>query len=189
MASEWRYSNKYVAVDLRPIPNLQNGIPQEFKQIDTTACDVFVAAGSEFLNLRRARAIKVLRSLGLELASWKDSEASIHPSARIGVNCWIGAKAVVAVDAVLEDGVVLNTLVSVGLRSVIGSGAWLETGVIIQNDCRIGNGSVLAPRVTLAPHIKVGKLCELGVAGTVVDKDIPDRFYFHRNFEIAASIC
>ena len=80
----------------------------------------------------------------------------IHPTAvidgQLGQGVSVGARAVVAEGAVLEEGVVLYP------------------GVYIGRDCHVGAGSVLFPHVVLYEGTVVGKMCRIH-AGSVLGSD------------------
>lgn len=96
----------------------------------------------------RARQREVVSS-ALPLVS---DRASIHPSARLGVNVAVADFAVVGAGADVGDG------------AVIGAGCVLEAGA------KVGAGSRLAPRVTIGENCVLGANCIVH-SGVVVGAD------------------
>jgi UDP-3-O-[3-hydroxymyristoyl] glucosamine N-acyltransferase len=74
-------------------------------------------------------------------------EQGIHPTA------------VVAMDAVVEDGVHIGAYAVVGERCTVRARARIEAHVVVGAGCTIGEDSVLHPHVTLYRGVRVGARC------------------------------
>ena len=65
--------------------------------------------------------------------------AVIHPSAKLGNGCSIGALSIIGPQAHISEKVQVGSLCSVEDGATIGSGSKLENNVIIHRDCHIGS--------------------------------------------------
>ncbi len=98
--------------------------------------------------------------------------AYVSPSATIGLNCHILARATVCVDVVIGDATIVNTAASVDHECVlregvhVGPGATLCGCVIAERNVFVGAGATVMPRVHLGENTVVG-------AGAVVIRDVP----------------
>lgn len=113
----------------------------------------------------------------VELTTLIHPTASVSPSARLGQNVLIGAQCVVAMDAVVGNGVAQNALGSIEHDNRIADHVFLGTGVTlcgrvtIGTRAFIGGGAVIKPGISIAEHTLVG-------TGAVVVKDTePHRTY------------
>lgn len=113
----------------------------------------------------------------IRLATLVHPTASVSPSAQLGQNVLIGAQCVVAMDAVVGNGVAQNALGSIEHDNRIADHVFLGTGVticgrvVIGTRAFIGGGAVIKPGTTIAEHTLVG-------TGAVVVKDTePHRTY------------
>lgn len=101
--------------------------------------------------LAYARATSLFANLPLQ-------QEAIHPSAVIGEGCVLGSAVSIGANCVLGRGVHLGDGVSIGPGAVIG------------DDCRIGQGTRLAANVTLYHGVILGAQCLLH-AGAVIGAD------------------
>lgn len=69
--------------------------------------------------------------------------------------------AVVAEDAVVQDGAWVGPLAVVGSGSVIEPGARIESGAYVGRNCRVGRGTLVEPRAVLLDNTRVGRDCIL----------------------------
>lgn len=72
-----------------------------------------------------------------------DSLAFIHPSVKIGKDCYIGPFVAIAEGAEIGDGVVLHPHVTVGKNAKVGSGTEVYSNAVIYHDCIVGNNCIL----------------------------------------------
>jgi UDP-3-O-[3-hydroxymyristoyl] glucosamine N-acyltransferase len=70
-------------------------------------------------------------------------QASIHPSATIGVGVAIGDFCVVGADCVIEDNATLHPHVTLYPRVQIGEGATLHAQSVVREDCTVGKGCIV----------------------------------------------
>lgn len=120
----------------------------------------------------------VRRRLGEDILNGKKNYfVIIHPTAvvskfsQIGKGVFIGAGAIVAPDANLEDGVIINHHAVVDHDCIIGSwthiapGVVLGGGVTVGKNCLIGAGAIVLPGIRIADDAVIG-------AGAVVTRDV-----------------
>lgn len=103
----------------------------------------------------------------------------------------ISKKASVSSNAILGNGIFINTNVSVNAFAEIGNNVILNTACIVEHECIIQNSVHIAPGAVLAGGVNVGERTFIGAnsvikqgvkigknvvvgAGTVVIHDIPD---------------
>ena len=72
-----------------------------------------------------------------------DSLAFIHPSAKIGKDCYIGPFVAIAEGVEIGDGAVLHPHVTVGKNAKVGSGTEVYSNAVIYHDCIVGNNCIL----------------------------------------------
>ena len=101
-------------------------------------------------------------------------QASVCPTASLGVGTQVLAKAVIAADANLGEGCIVNHRAGVDHECVLGDGVHLAPGatlcgcVNVGSNVFIGAGAVVLPRVVIGEDTIVG-------AGSVVLDDLPGR--------------
>ena len=72
-----------------------------------------------------------------------DSLAFIHPSAKIGKDCYIGPFVAIAENVEIGDGVVIHPHATIGRNAKVGAGTEIYSNAIIYHDCIVGNNCVL----------------------------------------------
>lgn len=72
-----------------------------------------------------------------------DSLAFIHPSAKVGKDCYIGPFVAIAEGVEIGDGCVLHPHVTVGRNAKVGSNTEIYSNAVIYHDCVVGNNCVL----------------------------------------------
>ena len=72
-----------------------------------------------------------------------DSLAFIHPSAKIGKDCYIGPFVAIAEGVEIGDGVVLHPHVTIGRNAKVGSNTEIYSNAVIYHDCVVGNNCIL----------------------------------------------
>jgi len=82
-------------------------------------------------------------------AAGVSDDATIHPSATIGVDVLIDAGVRIGPDAVIGDRVTLNANVVIGAGVSVGDDSDLRAGVVIEDRCVIGRGVIMHPNVVI----------------------------------------
>lgn len=72
-----------------------------------------------------------------------EANSFIHPSARIGENCYVGAFAYIDEGVVIGAGTKVHPNVKIGRNVKIGTGGNFNSGVVIYDECVIGNNVVV----------------------------------------------
>lgn len=91
----------------------------------------------------------------------------------IGTGVTILSGVIVENDAVIEDGVLLNTQCSVHHDCVIGAYSEISPGARILGQCSIGNNCVVGSNAVILPKLSVSNDVMIG-AGAVVTKNISE---------------
>lgn len=110
---------------------------------------LFVAIGS---NTLRDHLSALALTQGYQLVNAISPQATISPTAKLGVG--------VAVMA----GAVINAETSIGDLSII------NTGAVIDHDCQIGKAVHIAPQCALAGNVTIGDCSFLGIGSKVIPK-------------------
>lgn len=105
-----------------------------------------VAIGNNRIRLEKSCE---LEQVGFCLVNIIHPTAVISPFATIGNGCFLSARSVIHVDALIGDHVIINT------------------ASIIEHDCVIATGSHISPNVSLAGGVKVGRCSWVGINATV----------------------
>lgn len=107
---------------------------------------VIVAIGNNETRLDKGTQFE---EAGFRLVNVIHPSAIVSPFATIGDGCFVSARSVIHVDAVVGDHVIINT------------------AAIVEHDCVIATGSHISPNVSLAGGVKVGYCSWVGINATV----------------------
>lgn len=69
--------------------------------------------------------------------------AYIHPSAKIGAQCYIGPFVAIAEGVEIGDGCIFHPHVTIGRNARVGSNTEIYSNAVIYHDCQVGNRCVL----------------------------------------------
>ena len=72
-----------------------------------------------------------------------DSLAFIHPSAKVGKDCYIGPFVAIDENAEIGDGVVLHPHVTIGKNAKVGSNTEIYSNAVVYHDCKVGSNCIL----------------------------------------------
>ncbi len=72
-----------------------------------------------------------------------DPLASIHPTAKVGENVYVGPFAVIGEGAEVGDNTIIHPHVTIGTQAKVGKGCTLYPHVTIYHDCRVGDRCIL----------------------------------------------
>ena len=130
----------------------------------------FVAIGD---NKARVSKVDLLGKLGYYIPNVVHPTASISKTVFLGGhNIFIGPKVAICADAVISDGVILNTGCTVDHDCYIGRWAHIAPGVHLCGKVNVGLFTLVGVGASVIPGIKIGSSCIVG-AGAAVVKDIP----------------
>lgn len=159
-----------LAGDLPPLIGTDDDLASLFAAGHALA---FVGVGIVRASQARQRLYELCRGVGFRLPPL------VHPSA------------IVASDAVIEEGAQLMALSVVNPGARVGANTIINTGAIVEHDCDVGDHSHIAPRACLCAGVRVGHAAHIGsgavviqscrigdgatvAAGAVVVRDVPD---------------
>jgi sugar O-acyltransferase (sialic acid O-acetyltransferase NeuD family) len=119
---------------------------------------------------------KIRRKLLEELGKYKhvrpatliDPSACVAPSAQIGAGCIVGCACRIMVNAVIGNGVVMNTGASVGHDGVIGDYATLLTNVMVSGGGKVGANSEIGSGAFILQYKSVGADCVVAPLASVL---------------------
>jgi UDP-3-O-[3-hydroxymyristoyl] glucosamine N-acyltransferase len=72
-----------------------------------------------------------------------DSLAFIHPSAKVGKDCYIGPFVAIGENVEIGDGVVLHPHVTIDRNAKVGSNTEIYSNAVVYHDCKVGNNCIL----------------------------------------------
>ena len=72
-----------------------------------------------------------------------DSLAFIHPSAKVGKDCYIGPFVAIGPDVVIGDGCVLHPHVTIGEKASVGDNTEIYSNAVGYHHCKVGSNCVL----------------------------------------------
>lgn len=130
---------------------------------------VIVAIGNNQIRLAKT---EQLEAVGAALTTVVHPSATVSSYAKVGAGSFIGAGAVVQVDAVIGKAVIVNTQAIIEHDCVLADAvhvspnAALAGGVTVGECSWVGAGSVVKQLIAIAEDVVVG-------AGAVVVKDVP----------------
>lgn len=127
---------------------------------------VHVAIGDNTFRRREAQAAGEHR-----LATVLHPQASVSAHAQVGPGCFVAARAVVAPQARLEMGVIVNHGAVVDHDTVVGAYTHVAPGACLGGAVVIGTGVLLGTGAVVLPGVRVCDGAVIG-AGAVVTRDI-----------------
>ena len=72
-----------------------------------------------------------------------DSRAYIHPTAKVGKDCYIGPFVAIGPEVVIGDGCVLHPHVTIGEKASVGDNTEIYSNAVVYHHCKVGNNCVL----------------------------------------------
>ena len=72
-----------------------------------------------------------------------DSLAYIHPTAKVGKDCYIGPFVAIGPEVVIGDGCVLHPHVTIGEKASVGDNTEIYSNAVVYHHCKVGNNCVL----------------------------------------------
>jgi UDP-3-O-[3-hydroxymyristoyl] glucosamine N-acyltransferase len=142
---------------------------------------LFAAFDERFGNFKRAELMQAAMARGFHLATIVARGAEVASTARTGRNVFIAPGAVVGSGVSIDYNSVLHagSVVCHGAR--IKASCWIESGVTIGAHADVAAHVTLRTGVLVAPSVKIGRYCDIGVPGLyrthVASKTIIDPRY------------
>lgn len=147
----------------------------------------FVAVDQSALNFARFDAWARLRMAGRHLATLVHPSATVDPTAQLGDNCWVGARAVIEPNAKLAANVFVGAMALVGQKATIGPHGWVGAGAAVGADATIGTHVVIGADVRVGAGVAVGRHSSIDVPGFYRDA-VAERTYIDPLFELPVRV-
>lgn len=119
--------------------------------------------------LRRRLAGQVRHAYGRAM----HPDATLSPTATLGVGAMLLPRAVVHTLARIGDHVIVNSGAVVEHHCVVGDYVHVSPGAVLCGGAEVGAGTLIGPGAILEKKVHVGAGCVVA-AGAVVVKDVPD---------------
>jgi sugar O-acyltransferase (sialic acid O-acetyltransferase NeuD family) len=131
---------------------------------------VHIAIGNNDVRKRVATAV---RAAGWDLLTVVHPAAVIDETAQIASGTFAAAGCIIAPDARVGEGVIVNHLAIVDHDCVIGAWAHVAPGAVLGGGVQVGEGTLIGAGAVVMPGRKVGNHATVG-AGAVVTRDVPE---------------
>lgn len=142
--------------------------------------DAFITVGSIGNTATRRRLYAMVKMLGFHIPSIIDPSAVVAENAVIEEGCFVGKRAVINVNctvgkcAIVNTGAIVEHECNIGAFAHISSGATICGNVDIGSDTHIGAGTVIRQGIIIGSSTLIG-------IGSVVVKDIPSNVKAYGN--------
>lgn len=121
----------------------------------------------------RLRISKIIDKIDCSLISIVDATACVSRFARIGRGVYVGKRAVINTNAIIQDYSVINTSAIVEHDCQIGSYSEVSVNACVGGAVKIGNRSYIGIGAAVRDHLQIGNGSIIG-AGSVVVSDLSD---------------
>lgn len=135
---------------------------------DPTGRQCHVAIGH---NATRQQMAMKLQGRGGQLLTILHPASCVSPYSDLGAGCFLAAGAILAPEAKLGDGVILNHGAVVDHHCQIGAWSHIAPGAIIGGGVIAGKGVLLGAGCVVLPGLQIGENSIIG-AGAVVTRDV-----------------
>ena len=143
---------------------------------------MFIAIDERFGNFKRMELMQAAMERGFKLEPFIHSSASLGFGVVIGLNVFVGAKAIIEVGSRIDFNTVILSGATVGAHSRIKASSWIESGVQLGAHVEIGAHGIVRMGVSVCSGVKVGKNCELGWP-RMYSEDIPKKTFFDIRYD------
>jgi acetyltransferase EpsM len=101
------------------------------------------------------------------------ASALIDDTVKIGIGTQIIHRALIQVDTLIGEHVIVNSMASVDHECIIGNFVHIAPNSTLCGNVRVGEGTLIGAGAVILPNLSIGKWCKIG-AGAVIRKDVPD---------------
>jgi sugar O-acyltransferase (sialic acid O-acetyltransferase NeuD family) len=122
-------------------------------------------------NRVRASYAKLVLDAKLELINAIHPAATVSPTATLGKNVVVAARATVCTEAKVGDSVIANTGCIIDHECEVGPAAHICPGALLAGRARVGAGAFVGLGARILPCLSVGEFAVVG-AGTTVLRDV-----------------
>ena len=139
--------------------------------------EAFIGISYPKLNHDRSRFFYQLKDMGYRLPSFISSKATVHPTVKIGENCFIMEDNILQRNVTIGDNVILWCGNHIGHRSSIGSHTFVSCHVAVSGFCTVGEYCFLAINSALGNHITIADHNFIGAGVTITHDTNPGELY------------
>lgn len=123
-------------------------------------------------NATRRQVAGELQERGGQLLNIIHPAASISPFSIMGRGCFLAARAILAPEAKLGDGVIVDHGAAVDQHCLVGDWSHIAPGALIGGGVTTGTGVMLGAGCIVMPGLQIGENSIIG-PGAVVTRDVP----------------
>jgi UDP-perosamine 4-acetyltransferase len=145
------------------------GTTDQLGELVTAGTAVFVAVME---NRARQMLTSEITALGARLVTAISPHAVISPSVRIGSGALLLPGAIVAAQATIGDGAIVNANAAVDHEGSIGAFAHVAPGASLAGYVTVGDGALIGVGASVTPGRTIGAWSTVG-AGSAVVRDVP----------------
>jgi UDP-perosamine 4-acetyltransferase len=124
-------------------------------------------------NRVRASYARLVMDAKLELINAIHPSATVSPSAVLGKNIVVAARATICTEAKIGDSVIANTGCVIDHECEVGESSHICPGALLAGRVRVGAGAFIGIGATILPCLSVGSHAIIGAGATVI-RDVAD---------------
>ena len=135
--------------------------------------DAFVSVGSVGDSSLRHKLYQKISDIGFHIPNIIDPTAGIGAGCHLEAGVFVGKRAIVNADTVIEKAGIINTGAVIEHDCRIGAFAHVAPGAVVCGNVSIGGDSHIGANATVIQGVRIGEGVTIG-AGSVVVKSVPD---------------
>lgn len=143
------------------------GGQEVLESLDPDGHRVLVAYGAE--PGVRLQIASDIRDLGFRFFSAVDPDASVSPTATIGVGTTVNAQAYVGPDVSIGDHVIVDSSVNLSHDVQVKVGATIAPNATIAGGTTVGRNTFIGTGATVRDHVEIGDEAIVGMGAVVTD--------------------
>ena len=125
-------------------------------------------------NVKRAKAAKIVLSLGWLPATVIDPSVIVAEGVSVGKGTYVGAGCILSPYAQIGNYVIINHHCSIGHNSVLEDFVQVSPGGRISGSCHIKEGATLGSNSVIAPGKELGRFATLGASSFAMTNIVDD---------------